>query len=412
LRKDLESLVKKFNGQFGFNALRPASDLEDALYRISTGSVSLDIALGGGIPAGRLVTIAGAYSACKSAIAYHIIKSAQKMRKKKVLWEKYSTKDAPVYRWVICDPSDKEGVPLTCALIQSESHSYTNDWAERVGVDVENLIFVSPCGMEEATEVAVQLQVAGIDVIVFDSYAALIPIKELNKEMQETMQMGVKQKLFGEYHGKFQSFNNKADREGSLPTTVIAINQLREKIGAYGNPEYITGGRSVGFTEAVEIRLRKGDSVELGKGNNKHIIGQSIKFKVEKNKTYKPFQTGEFDFYFDGGGLVPAANIDNAKELIIEAIMYGIIETKGSWFFYKGHQLAQGKEKTIELIRADTKLFDEVKAKTMELAFSEEKEREDVFGEDGQQADIIVEEADLEIIIDPKPVVAKKGRKK
>ena len=144
MRPELLKITKELNEKFGMNALRPAVDLEDSIFRSSTGSISLDIALGGGSPAGRMIGIAGAYSAAKSALAYHFIAQFQKMHKKEVEWLKYSTEKNKVMREVICDAKDKGAKPLTAALIQSESHSYGNDWAKQIGVDIENLIAVYP----------------------------------------------------------------------------------------------------------------------------------------------------------------------------------------------------------------------------------------------------------------------------
>ena len=236
MRQDINVLMTQINKSFGQNAVRPAKDLEEKCYRIPTGSLSLDIDLGGGLPVGRMIQISGGFSACKSAIAYHIIANFQKWKKKQVLWEKYSTKEKPVYHWVIVPPDDPDGVPLQCALIQSESESYTNAWAEGIGVDIDSLIVCYPEGMEEGLEIASQLQQSGeVDLVVHDSYAAYKPIKVLNKEHGDTVQMGIKPQLFDEYHGKYQAFNNKAEREGRIPTTLVALNQLREKIGGYGD---------------------------------------------------------------------------------------------------------------------------------------------------------------------------------
>lgn len=402
MRKEIANLITKINKDFGMNAIRIASDVEEVKHRISTGSISLDIDLGGGIPLGRMTQISGGFSACKSAIAYHIAAEAQKMRKKKVLWEKYSTKDKPVYKWTICDKNDPDGIPLVVAIIQSESHSYSNDWAEKIGVDVESLIFVMPEGMEEGLEIAGQLQQTGdIDLIIHDSYAAYKPIKELDKSQEDTVQMGLKAKCFDEYHGKYQAYNNRLEREGKIPVTLLALNQLREKIGSYGDPEYEPGGRSIGFTCSVSLRLRRADWIKVGTGVNQRIIGQIVKYKTHKNKTYKQQQSGQFDFYFDDGGVAPAGNIDTAKELIILAIIYGIIDCRGSWFYYNGNQLAQGKESVIELIRSDEELFTEIKNLTMKTAFDSEIEREDVFGTD----EIVGEDLSLDI-----PVVADEGK--
>lgn len=378
MRKELLKVVSDCNEKFGFNALRPASELDDSIFRTPSGSISLDISLGAGIPAGRLVGIAGAYSAAKSAVAYHIIKQTQNMYKKEVIWEKYSTDKKPVMREVICDKNDKGAEPLTCALIQSESHSFTKEWAQKIGIDIENLIVVYPKSMEEALDIAIALQKAGIDLIVHDSYTAYTPEKVQEKEQTDSVQMGIKPQRFQEYHGKFQAENNYKDRNGKLPTTVVALHQLREAIGKmYGPTEFISGGRSIGYTEAVEVRLRKGDQIFLGAKSNPTFIGHTIKFKVEKNKTYKPYMTGEFDFYYADGGVVGAGQIDNAKELIIEAILCNILEMRGSWLYYEGVQIAQGKDAGIEKIRGDKKLFAEIKAKVMEKAFN--IERPDVF---------------------------------
>ena len=357
MRKELNGLVNSINKKFGQNAIRPASELEGVQGRVSCGSISLDIDLGGGIPVGRMTQISGGFSACKSALAYHIIANFQKCKKKKVLWEKYSTKDKKVYHWILVPASDPEGIPLQCALIQSESESYTNKWANGIGVDVENLIICYPEGMEEGLEIASTLQQSGeVDLIVHDSYAAYKPVKAINASMEDTYQMGLKPKLFDDYHGKYQAFNNRAEREGRLPTTLIALNQLREKIGVYGDPEYEPGGRSILFTCTISLRLRRGEWLTLGTGESKRIIGQSVKYKTHKNKTYKQQQSGTFDFYFEEGGTVPAGCIDTAKELIILAIVYGVVEKRGGWFYYKGSMLGQGANNVIEIIRKDTKM--------------------------------------------------------
>lgn len=177
-------------------------------------------------------------------------------------------------------------------------------------------------------------------------------------------------------------------------------------------PEYEPGGRSVGFTSSMIIRLRKGDNIAVGTGENKRIIGQTVKFKVSKNKTYKPYQTGEFDFYFDEGGAVPAGHIDNAKELIVEAICYGIIEKKGSWLAYDGENIAQGAEKTIAIIRENQELFEEIKAKVMKIAFDTDIEKEDVFGTDAILPEELVDDTPIIMEEDVKLPKVKKRVKK
>ena len=407
MRKEIAAIKAKMDKKFGFNAVRSASEIEEAMFRIPSGSISLDIALGGGIPGGMMTHICGDYSAGKSALAYHIIANAQKLKKKKVIWDKYSTKDKQVYKWEV---NAEEGEELMAALIQYESHSYANDWAEQIGVNVEDLIFATPDGLEEGLDIAADLQrEAGVGIVVIDSYAAAIATKAMEAESRDTYQMGIKPLKLQDYHGKYQASNNKASRTGEIPCTLIALNQLRSKINSYGgNPDTAPGGRSKDFTASVEIFLRKGDYITIGTGDNKQIIGQVVKFKVNKNKTYAPFKTGSYDFYFDEGGTVPPGNVDNAKELIVEAIVYGIVERRGAWFYYNGNQIGQGVEKAIEEIRNNEPLFEEIKNKVIKVAFESEIEREDVY-----ESDEIVDGFDVIDGVAPikeeKPKKVKKG---
>jgi recombination protein RecA len=410
MRKDINSLMAEINKNFGQNAVRPAKELEEKCYRIPTGSLSLDIDLGGGLPVGRMIQISGGFSACKSAIAYHIIANFQKWKKKQVIWDKYSTPAKPVYHWIVVPPDDPEGVPLQCALIQSESESYTNKWAEGIGVNVEDLIICYPEGMEEGLEIASKLQQSGeVDLIVHDSYAAYKPVKTLDTSFGESVQLGLKPKLFDDYHGKYQAFNNKAEREGRLATTLVALNQLREKIGVtYGEAEYTPGGRSIQFTASIDLRLRRGDWITDNGKRDGNRIGQVVKYKTHKNKTYKQQQSGMFDFYFEEGGAVSAGCIDNVKELIILGVIYGVIERRGSWFYYNGEQLAQGEAKLVEVIRNAPDIFEGIKQATTKVAFESEVEREDVFGtEEITPEDLSVGE---DIVISPvKSTKKKKG---
>lgn len=366
MNKVLADLMESINKKHGMNAIRSAKEIEStATKRISTGSYMLDDAFGGGVPIGRMITIAGNYSTYKSTLCYHTIRNFQRTMKKQVLWEKFSTKDKPVYKWVIAEDGD---TPLTAAIIQSEAESYTNEYAELLGIDVENLLVVYPESMEEGLEISLELQKSGVELIVHDSYTAYTPKTVLDKETGDTYQMGIKPTRFQEYHGRYQAVNNYLERRGFLPCTIIAICQLREKIGGYGNPEYISGGRSILHTESIELRMRKGDYISLGTGEAKQNIGQTIKFKVEKNKTYKQYQTGEFDMYFDEGGTTPRGYIDNAKELIVLAMLYGFIERRGAWFYYNGEQLAQGEANSIERIRTEPALFETIKNQVLGMS--------------------------------------------
>lgn len=373
MRKEILNAMKKINKDFGEGAVVLGSDLPSFDFRIPTGSVTLDKDLGGGIPVGRLTTIAGEFSSCKSFLAYNTIANCQKMRKKKT---DYNGKEVEVIT------EDDDGEPLVAALIQLESMSYTREWGNAIGVDDDAMVFAMPSGMEEAINTAILLQRAGVELIVIDSYAAMVPTKEMETDAGESFQMGIVPKELGAYHRKFQALNNKAEREGRLPTTVIAINQLREKIGGYGDTSYTPGGKSTGYTNTVEVRVRPGDKIAIGAGKEAHVIGKTIKYRITKNKLGIPHKTGEFDFYNDDGGVVPRGHIDTAKELINLALVLGVIEQRGAWFYYLGERLGQGRANVIETVRENEELFSAIKTDLMnpDLATLPAEEEEDEGG--------------------------------
>ncbi len=368
VRPELLKFQKEMEEKFGKNVVRPASELESLLeVRIPTGSISLDIATGGGLPIGRFIQISGAYSTGKSSLCYHIIKNAQQMTKEVPILKKKGKEIVTEY----------QESPTTVMLIQSEANAWTTEYGQYLGIDVDELLF-SPCaGMEEALEIAHKAQSTGlVDLIIIDSLEALIPMKEYISEMDESVQMGIKPRLFGEYFRKFQATNNRLLREDKLPCTIIGVNQLREKIGAYGDNNYTPGGRAIGFTASLDIRLTKGDWISIGSGVNKQIIGQQIKFKVHKNKVGVPQKTGMFDFYFDDGGTVPRGFIDNFKEVIIEGIAYDVIQKAGAWISYKDVKV-QGADNFIEILREREDLFEEIKEKLMGVALNSDNTVED-----------------------------------
>lgn len=387
----MKKFMEEMNKKFGNNALQMASDVsEERAVRIPSPSLSLDIAMGGGVPLGRMIQISGAYSSTKSSLSYGIARNFQMYEKpefqrellKKKKQNDSSSRDVWGYK-----PTGKD-VPLSVALIQTEAYAWTVEYGRQLGVDVERLLFNQSAGMEEATELAHQLQLQMMaDLLIFDSFEAMTPVKEYDSSMNETVQMGLKQKLFGEYFRKYQATNNLLSREGLTPTTIIGLNQLREKIGAYGDPEYTPGGRAIGFTTSIDIRLRRGDWIVIGTGANKQIIGQEVKFKIHKNKTGTPQRTGSYDFYFDEGGPVPPGHIDNVKELVIEGLAYGVIELSGTWLEYEGLK-AQGKDKFIGLLRAQDEDFQsELRESILDVALNTDHDVVDRFGEDDEEED-------------------------
>ena len=339
---EIEKLISQLNNKFGDNAVRLGFHKEDdgslkTIKRIPTGSFSLDIALGGGIPVGRFTQISGAFSSTKTTQTAHIIKNAQQMG-------------------------------LTCALADVEGTS-DEPYLRSIGVDTDSLIYINPDSLEEATEAILSFQKSGIiQLAALDSIASLSSNKEQESTMEDTVRMGITQTLFGEFCRKYQMNNNRLIREGKEPFTILALNQLREKIGAYGDPEYTPGGRAIGFTASVDLRLRRGDWISEGSGNNKAFVGQVVKFKVEKNKTYKRMQTGEFDFYFDSNnaGVSPLHN-DYIKEVIMCAVEWGVITRAGSWFVYKESKY-QGLNALVEALRNNDDLVNEIKKIVLDIS--------------------------------------------
>ncbi len=342
MKKELISVLNSINKKFGENAVTVGAGDTLEVKRIPTGSISLDIALGGGIPMGRYTQINGAYSSSKTTQALHILREAQKMG-------------------------------LVCALIDAEGT--TDDlYLNQLGINTEELVYCRPEGLEEATEILVQLQTSGeVQFAILDSIGALEPTKVLDSRMDETNQMGIKPKLLGEYFNKFQAHNNKLTRTGKTPFTLIAINQLREKIGAYGDPEYTPGGRAKDFTASVDIRLRRGDWIAEGTGDNKELVGQIVKFKIEKNKTYKRMQTGEFDFYYAENDLnIPVGFNDNERSIIKEAVAWGLITRGGAWFYLDEAKTEkfQGLDSVVEFLRQNPERVQKLKEEILELAKS------------------------------------------
>lgn len=349
----VENLIKDINKRFGVNAIRKGTEINDEMnFKIPLGSVSLNDALNGGLPSGRYITLAGQESSGKSLLAYKAIAAVQNMNKKIV------EKDGFEYE-VVAEDGD---IPLQAALIQIESGSYSEEWGAQNGIDNERLLFCQPEGMEQALDIAVALQQAGVEFIVIDSIAAMLPTKYLETDISDTAQMGIKPIKLQTYHGKFQSYNNTLERNGKLPTTVLAINQFREKIGGYGDNLTTPGGNSQRFTNSIEIRLRAGDYIKEGTGVNQRTVGRVIKWKIQKNKLGAAFTTGEYDLYTDNG-MLPKGSIDTAKELVLLAVLKGVIERRGAWYYFNGSQIAQGQDNVIALLRENEELFAEVVSK-------------------------------------------------
>jgi recombination protein RecA len=312
--KALETALSQIEKQFGKGAvMRLGENKHMNIDHISTGSLSLDIALGiGGLPRGRIVEIYGPESSGKTTLSLHCIAQGQ-----------------------------KNGGNV--AFIDVE-HALDPTYAAALGVDVDSLLVSQPDTGEDALEIAEALIRSGaIDVIVIDSVAALVPKAEIEGEMGDS-HVGLHARLMSQALRKLAGAINKSN------CVAIFINQLREKVGViYGNPEVTTGGRALKFYSSVRIDIRKIDTLKVGG----EIIGSRTRAKVVKNKIAPPFREAEFDIMYGEG-------ISRVGELLDIAVKLDIVQKSGAWFSYNGNRLGQGRDKVKELFRNDEALVKEI----------------------------------------------------
>ncbi len=318
--KALQMAMAKIDKDFGKGAIMKLGDdkIED-IPVIPTGSVGLNLALGvGGYPRGRVIEIYGPESSGKTTLAIHAIAEAQK----------------------------QGGI---AAIIDAE-HAFDRFYAEKLGVDVDNLLISQPDSGEQALEIADELiRSSAIDIIVIDSVAALTPKAELDGEMGDN-KVGLQARLMSQALRKLTATINKTN------TTCIFINQLREKIGVmFGNPETTTGGNALKFYASVRMDIRRVGQLKDGE----EVLGNQTRVKIVKNKVAPPFKKAEFDIMFGEG-------ISRVGEIVDLGVEYGIIKKSGSWFSYGDTKLAQGRDAVKQLLKDNPELADELEQKIME----------------------------------------------
>lgn len=319
--KALQLTIDKLEKTYGKGTVMKLSDEKVVdIPAIPTGSLGLDIALGiGGIPRGRITEIYGPESSGKTTLTLHMIAEAQK----------------------------KGGL---AAFIDAE-HAFDRSYAEKLGIDTENLLISQPDNGEQALEIADHLIRSGaIDILVIDSVAALVPKGELEGEMGDS-KMGLQARLMSQALRKLTGTISKTG------CACIFINQLREKIGVmFGNPETTTGGNALKFYASVRLDIRRIGQI---KESADEITGNRVKVKVVKNKVAPPFKVVEFDIMYGKG-------ISKSGEIVDLGVELNVLQKSGSWFSYEGNKLGQGRDAVKQLIEDNPELMEELERKIKE----------------------------------------------
>jgi recombination protein RecA len=319
-KENLKEAIEEIKQRFGEGAIMKLKEVRPASVDvISTGCVSLDLALGvGGLPRGRVVEIYGPESSGKTTVALHVIAEAQK----------------------------RGGVG---AFVDAE-HALDPEYAKKIGVNVEELLISQPESGEESLEIVKTLVESGeVDVIVVDSVAALVPKAEIAGEMGE-FEIGLQARLMS------QALRVLSSSIAKTKSIVIFLNQTRMKIGTYGKPETTPGGLALKFYSSVRIELKR--TAQIKKGDE--IIGSKILAKIVKNKVAAPFKTAEFSIYYNEG-------ISKEADLINTGLKYGVVKKSGSWLEFENKKLGQGMEQAKEFLKQNPNLAEEIRKKIFEV---------------------------------------------
>ncbi len=356
-RKALDVAMAHLEKDFGSGTImRLGDDAVQDVEVIPTGSIGLDYALGvGGLPRGRITEIYGPESSGKTTLAIHVIAEAQKMG----------------------------GI---CAIVDAE-HAFDRFYAEKLGVDVNNLWIAQPDNGEQALDIAEQLINSGaIDVLVVDSVAALTPKAEIEGEMGDK-NVGLHARLMS------QAMRKLTGTIAKTRTCCIFINQIREKIGLmFGNPETTTGGNALKFYSSVRLEIRASGFIKDGE----QAVGRTAKVKVVKNKVAPPFMKAEFELLFGEG-------ISRVGEIVDLGVEHGIIQKSGAWFSYNGNKLGQGRDAVKRVLKENQELADEIADKITEKMNADRDSRKPAGNPflPSRDSKVVSEDEDMDIAAEP-----------
>ena len=328
----LKTALAHIEKQFGMGAvMSPSEPGKMKVETIPTGATSLDIALGGGIPKGRIVEIYGPESSGKTTLTIHIAAECQK-------------------------------IGGTVAFVDAE-HALDPEYAERIGLDLKKCLISQPDSGEEALEITESLVRSGaVDFIVVDSVAALVPKAEIEGMMGDS-HMGLQARLMSQALRKLTGAVSKSK------CTIIFINQIRHKIGVmFGSPETTTGGNALKFYASVRLDIRRIAKIEEGTGDAKTAVGNRVRVKVVKNKVYPPFKQAEFDILFNQG-------ISRLGDALDIAVSLDIVKKAGAFYSYGETKLGQGRAKTLDFLGENPKLAEEITRLVLAKAFHEKTKK-------------------------------------
>ena len=323
--KALDLAIGQINKQLGDGAIMRLGEAKKAnVELIKSGALSLDLALGGGYPKGRIIEVYGPESSGKTTLTLHVIAEVQK-------------------------------AGGTAAFVDAE-HALDPAYAKRLGVDIENLLVSQPDSGEQALEIVETLvRSNAVDMIVVDSVAALVPQAEIDGDMGDS-HMGLQARLMSQALRKLTAITNKSK------ATVIFINQIRMKIGVlFGNPETTTGGNALKFYSSVRLDIRRTGQIK----GDEDIVGNRVKVKVVKNKIAPPFRTAEFDIMYNEG-------ISKTGDILDLGVAHNIVGKAGAWFDYNGSKIGQGREATKKYLKEHPDVLADIENKVREKVKEEE----------------------------------------